>query len=492
VFSGKSRRNIGVAEIISGFRGLLSDDVLQRVTGSPLVSGNRINILRDGRENYPEWEAAIAAARDRIHIEMYVVHNDRTGRRFRDLLVAKAREGVKVRVLYDWLGSLSPLKRRLWAPLIEAGGNVRAANPPRLNTLLGWISRDHRKLLVIDGAVAFISGLCVGDAWMGDKTRRVAPWRDTGVAIHGPSVAYAEAAFSASWRLTGSPIESREPQSSFEIVSEGDTPLRIVATTPDVAGLYRLDLLAAATAKEYLWLADAYFLGNSPYIQALRSAAEDGVDVRLLVPQGSDLQWIGNVSRTMYRSLLESGVRVFEWNGPMMHAKTAVCDDRLVRIGSTNLNISSWIGNWELDVVIEDKGPAEEMREFYKEDLANSTEIVITGRNKVRPVKPLSPRGRRPTISSGGKSVLAGVVKVSSTVNDVVTGRRGLSRTEAASLLSIGAFFFLSAVVILVLPKLLAYPLGVMFGWAGIFFLAKSLQLRFGGKRGKKNGRRKR
>jgi cardiolipin synthase len=193
----------------------------------------------------------------------------------------------------------------------------------------------------------------------------------------------------------------------------------------------------------------------------------------------------------MYRSLLEAGVRVFEWNGPMMHAKTAVCDDRLVRIGSTNLNVSSWIGNWELDVVIEDSGPAEEMREFYIEDLANSTEIVITGHNKVRPVRPLSPRGRRPTLSSGGKSVLAGVVKVSSTVNDVVTGRRRLSRTESASLLSIGAFVLTFAFVCLVLPQFVAYPLGVMLGWAGIFFLVKSLQLRFGSSKRKRNATKK-
>jgi cardiolipin synthase len=480
-----------MAEVLSAFRGLLSDEVLQRVTGSPLIGGNRIKILRNGEENYAEWEAAIASAQDTIHIEMYIVHNDKTGRHFRDLLVARAREGVRVKVLHDWLGSLRLLKRGLWKPLVDAGGKVRAANPPKFDTLLGWTSRDHRKLLIIDGSVAFIAGLCVGDAWVGDKEKRVVPWRDTGVAIYGPSVAYAEEAFEASWRLAGTPVAPRERPHAVEGSHEGDTALRIVATTPDVAGLYRLDLLVAATAKEYLWLADAYFLGNSPYIQALRSAAEDGVDVRLLVPHGSDLQWIGNVSRTTYRSLLEAGVRVFEWNGPMMHAKTAVCDGRLVRIGSTNLNIASWIGNWELDVVVEDRGLAEEMREFYREDLANSTEIVITGRNKVRPVRPLSPRGRRPTLTSGGKSVLAGVVKVSSTVNDVVTGRRRLSRTESASLLSIGAFLFLCGVVFLVLPRLIAYPLGVILGWAGIFFLVKSLQLRFGQPKRKRNRKKK-
>ena len=122
-----------------------------------------------------------------------------------------------------------------------------------------------------------------------------------------------------------------------------------------------MDLLVAVAARERLWLTDAYFMATPPYRQALRSAALDGVDVRLLVPHGSDIEWIANVSRTMYRSLLEAGVRVFEWNGPMVHAKTAVADGRWTRIGSTNLNVSSWLGNWELDVGIEDEGIAREM-----------------------------------------------------------------------------------------------------------------------------------
>ncbi len=467
-------------DFFCGFRGLSFSDTLLRVTGSPLVGGNSVRILRDGQENYPAWESAIESAQKTIHIEMYVIHNDRTGRHFCDLLTAKAREGVTVRVLYDWFGSVSLHGRDMWKPLIQAGGEIRAVNPPGFGSLLGWASRDHRKLITIDRSVAFISGLCIGDAWVGDRAKRVAPWRDTGVVIRGPSVVYAEEAFAASWRMAGPGIPTTELSPIGEIAHNGSVDLRIVATSPDKAGLYRLDLLVAATVRDYLWLADAYFLGNSPYIQALRSAAIDGVDVRLLVPRGSDLQWIANVSRTMYRSLLEAGVRVFEWNGPMMHAKTAVCDDRMVRIGSTNLNIASWIGNWELDVVIEDTGLAEEMRGMFREDLGNSTEIVITGRNKVRPARPLSSTGRRPIFSSGGKSVLAGAVKVGSTLNDVVTGRRHLSRTESAALLSIGGFLFILAIICMLFPKFIAYPLGVGLGWAGIFFLVKSLQLRLG------------
>lgn len=474
-----------MTERLCGFGGLSFSDVLLRVTGSPLVGGNAVRILRDGKENYPEWETAIGSAKKTIHVEMYIIHNDRTGVRFRDLLTAKARGGVVVRVLCDWFGSFGTW--RMWRPLVDAGGDVRYANPPRFGSLLGWVSRDHRKLLTIDGSLAFISGLCVGDAWAGDGGKKDTSWRDTGVVICGPAVTYAEEAFAAAWRLAGLPVPAGERSPAGEAAREGDVDLRIVAASPEIAGLYRLDLLIAAVAKDYLWLTDAYFLGTSPYIQSLRSAAMDGVDVRLLVPRGGDIQWIANISRTMYRSLLEAGVRVFEWNGIMMHAKTAVCDDHMVRIGSTNLNVASWNRNWELDVVIEDKGLAEATKEMFLEDFYNSTEIVITGLNKVRPARPLTPTGKRIAASSGGKSVIAGVVKVGSALNSAVTGRRELSRAESASLLSIGWLLLLFAVAGVFFPGFIVYPLAAILGWAGIFCIVKGLQLRFW--KGRRKGR---
>ncbi|MCX5907359.1 MAG: phospholipase D-like domain-containing protein, partial [Deltaproteobacteria bacterium] len=366
------------------FLRLLGNDSLFRTTGAPLVRGNQLRILRDGEENYPEWMAAIEGARKTIHLEMYIIHNDNIGRRFRDLLVVKAREGVKVRVLYDWFGSLCLFQGRMWNPLREAGGEVRAVNPPKLDSLLGWASRDHRKLLTIDGTQAFASGLCIGDAWVGDPARGVAPWRDTGVAIRGPAVADAEAAFAAAWKLAGGSIPAGDLPRREDLPEAGNVACRITATSPETAGLYRLDLMVAATVQKTLWLTDAYFIGTTAYLQALCAAARAGVDVRLLVPHGSDIQWVANLSRTLYRSLLQAGVRVFEWNGSMVHAKTAVADGRLARIGSTNLNIASWLGNWELDVIIEDNGLAEEAGQMYLEDLSRSTEVVITTRNKVR------------------------------------------------------------------------------------------------------------
>jgi phosphatidylserine/phosphatidylglycerophosphate/cardiolipin synthase-like enzyme len=458
----------------------LTADAFLRTSGAPLVRGNSLRILRDGSENYPAWMKAIESARKSIHLEMYIIHNDNTGRRFRDLMAEKARQGVKVRVLYDWVGSHGPLAYRMWKSARDAGVEVRPANPLSLDSLLGWASRDHRKLLTIDGALAFISGLCMGDAWAGDPERGIAPWRDTGVEICGPAVADAEAAFAEAWKAAGGSISRAELPRREDLSRAGNVALRIVAASPETAGLYRLDLMVAASVCKTLWLSDAYFIGTSAYLQALRSAALDGVDVRVLVPHGSDIQWIANVSRTLYRSLLEAGVRVFEWNGPMMHAKTAVADGRWARIGSTNLNIASWIGNWELDVVIENENIGGQMSRMFLEDLANSTEIVLTRRNKVRLSQPLPTAREIRTSSGSGKHVLTGVFRVGSAINAAVIGHRVLSRTESTSLLSISVVVLALASVALFLPKVIAYPVGAVFAWIGILLFSRGLRIRFG------------
>ena len=168
----------------------------------------------------------------------------------------------------------------------------------------------------------------------------------------------------------------------------GDVSIRLIEGQPSEMGVYRLDLLIAAGVQDRLWLTDAYFVGTTAYIQALGEAARDGVDVRLLVPGISDIPITQALSRASYRPLLEAGVRIFEWNGPMLHAKTAVADGHWARVGSTNLNIASWIGNWELDVAIEDSYFAEAMESMYLEDLAQSTEVVLDVKHRPQSVTP--------------------------------------------------------------------------------------------------------
>ncbi|HZX41028.1 MAG TPA: phospholipase D-like domain-containing protein, partial [Myxococcaceae bacterium] len=368
------------------------DVALARAAGAAPVANNRVDLLRDGPENFPAWQEAIASARRYVYFETYIFRSDRTGQQFVEALCECARAGVKVRFLYDWVGSFGT-SSRMWRTLHEAGVEVRSFNPFDWSSPLGWVHRDHRKTVSVDGRVAFVSGLCVADAWSGDPVKGIPPWRDTGVRLAGPAVADVEQAFARVWATVGAPVPEGERLSRAEMDVAGQTRLRVIGDEPGTAGLLRLDQFIASSARQSLWITDAYFAGSPPYVQALRAAALDGVDIRLLVPGSSDIPTLQPISRAGFRALLEAGIRVFEWKGPMLHAKTAVSDGKWARVGSTNLNIASWLANYELDVAVEDAGFAGQMEDMFLSDLENSTELVLAGK-RLRSAEP-RPRPRR-------------------------------------------------------------------------------------------------
>jgi cardiolipin synthase len=259
--------------------------------------------------------------------------------------------------------------------------------------------------------------------------------------------------------------------------------VRVIATEPNTVGLYRLEQLVAAGARDYLWLTDAYVVGTNMYVQALRAAAQDGVDVRLLVPSASDIPVVAALSRANYRALLEAGVRVFEWNGPMIHAKTSVVDGKWARVGSTNLNIASWMGNWELDVTIEDDGFAKQMQEMYCRDLEHATEIVISDRKRVKPIGPPRPRGkRRPRTSRKGSTsrAAAGVIGVGSAVGAAITNRRVLGPAEARLMAMAGGFLLGLSIIAVKWPRGITYPLAFIGTWVAIALFIRAYKLRKG------------
>lgn len=470
----------------------LADRAFTRTAGAPLVRGNAVRLLRDARENYPAWLEAIESAERWIHFESYIIHDDDVGEQFADALMRKARDGVVVRVLYDWMGALGKTRARFWRRLRTAGIEVRCFNPPRLVEPLAWIHRDHRKMLGVDGRVGFVTGLCVGRAWAGDPERGVPPWRDTGVEIRGPAVADVEWAFRRVWKTAGPPVPHEHRPRRDELAPAGDVALRIVASEPWSAGLMRLDQLIAAAARERLWLADAYFAALPSYMQALRAAALDGVDVRLLVPGGTDIPILRPLSRAGYRPLLEAGVRVFEWKGPMMHAKTAVADGRWARVGSTNLNIASWIGNYELDVSVEDTGFGAEMEAAYLADLAHATEIVLTVHPGARrtpflrqpddtPEARIRRRARRASRDAGGGSArraAAGALRLGGAVGAAIADQQQLGRAEVP-LIGVLALACLGvASVAFLWPRVIAWPLALACAWFALLLGWQALRLR--------------
>ena len=458
---------------------LLADQAFSRAAGAPLVSGNSVRLLKDAQENYPAWLDAISSAKKYIHFEAFILHEDDIGHQFGQALAAKAREGVQVRLLYDWFGDFGYTSRRFWRSLRQAGVEIRRFNPPRLDSPFGWLSRDHRKMISTDGQIAFVSGLCVGRRWVGYPERGVEPWRDTGIELRGPAIADVEQAFSQTWSSVGPPLPDDELPQRGSIHSVGDVPLRVIASVPNTAGLYRLDHLIAALARHSLWLTDAYFVGTTTYVQALRAAAMDGVDVRLLVPSATDVPMMRALSRSGYRPLLEAGVRVFEWNGPMLHAKTAVADGRWARVGSTNLNLASWIGNWELDVAIEDEEFAEQMEDMYLDDLDHATEIVLSAKRRVRPTikRPRRRRGIRGGKGSAGR-VAAGAIGVSNAVGAAITNSRLLGPAEARSMAGAGLLLTALAVIAVLWPRVITVPLALICVWVAFALMVRAYRLR--------------
>lgn len=351
----------------------LGERILDRAAGSRPVPGNAVRLLIDGPEAYGAMLEAIASAERWIHFENYIIRGDATGQRFAAALIAKAKAGVRVRVLADWLGSIGT-RRSYWRALRDSGAEVRIFSPPGLWDPISHLSRDHRKLVAVDGRDAIVGGLCIGDEWTGDATRGLLPWRDTAVRIQGPAAAGLDAAFTRSWAVAGGTIPAADRPGRVEAC--GDAAVRVVAGEPGDARTYRLLTAVAAGARERIWITDAYLAPPPPLRTAFIDAARDGCDIQLLVPGMSDVPLLRDLTRVGYRYLLAAGIRIHEWDGPMLHAKTFVADGRLTRIGSTNLNYASLLGNWELDVLIDDPGFAGELERRFRLDINRSKEVV--------------------------------------------------------------------------------------------------------------------
>ena len=449
------------------------DETITRVTGAPLVAGNDVRLLVDATENYPAWLDAIANAEKRILFESYIIHEDEQGEVFAEALIRKAREGVEVKLIYDWMGGVGSTSRSYWRHLRQNGVEVRCYNPPKLTDPLGFFSRDHRKSLAVDGKIAFVSGLCVGKDWVGNKEKNIEPWRDTGVGITGSAARDVEEAFAEVWATMGPPLDLSVNNGHHVKKQPDGIAIRVVQSVPSAAHIYRIDQILAATAQETMWLTDAYFVGLPSYLQSLKDAAADGVDVRILVPQSTDIPIIRDTTRSTYRPLLEAGVRVFEWNGPMVHAKTAVFDGRFSRVGSSNLNIASWFGNYELDVFIQDDDFGREMNEMFLNDLGNATEIVLkTGHKRPRPLEQHDGRKKGGSV----RKATAGAINAATSISSAIAKKAPLGAAESRLLFIAGGILVAYAILLTMFPRGASIPLVVVLLLLGIPTLIKALR----------------
>lgn len=354
---------------------------LWRIASADVSCGNSVAFLTDGPGTFDAMLAMIDGARESVDFEGYIFRRDEVGERFARAFVAAAERGVRVRILVDWLGRL-PTPWSFFRHMRRENLDVRLFSPPGFRAWLGLLPRDHRKVLVVDGRSGITGGIGIGLEWTyGMFRRRRSPWRDTAVRIEGDAARDLRDAFERMWALSRGragprPRLVRAPRASF--LNARLHPGALVGIIEGEPGRFRISRslqIQAVAAEKSIWIASAYFMPSGSEIEALCGAARDGVDVRVLVPSRYDHFWLRGLMTRSYSRLLRNGVRIWEWRGEMMHAKTSVIDGRWVRVGSTDFNPLGVAINYELDAVIEDASLGAAAESMFLEDLARSREL---------------------------------------------------------------------------------------------------------------------
>jgi cardiolipin synthase A/B len=378
-----------------------------RMTGRALSPGNHVELLLDGPATHGAQLEAIARAKDHVHLITYIMTDQDLAHRYLKALGARARAGVKVRLMFDSVGSRT-VGEEYRTALTQAGIEVReygSMNPAESQGKDWHVSRrHHRKLLIVDGRIAFTGGINISDEYESSSVARGGKasgsggkpgWRDTSVSIEGPGVAEFQKLFFDSWGDGHEPIPDAArywPKLANKgrdfvraVTQEGnditDIAIEPVASVVRSSGekpqnaIYASYVAAMTAAQKRIWITQAYFIPNKDFITVLTDAARRGVDVRVLVPSTSDIQMMVDASRFHYQPLLEAKVKVYEYAGPMLHAKTAVIDGVWSTVGSSNLDYRSFIHNDEANAIIIGHDFGAEMEKMFLEDIASATSI---------------------------------------------------------------------------------------------------------------------
>ncbi len=358
-------------------------------TDSPLVLDNKLVLLQDGPATYKAMFTAMLAAKDHINLETYIFEDDDVGRQFADLLLKKQAAGIQVNLIYDSVGGLSTPKE-FFKRLTDGGVQVLEFNP--VNPLAGnkkeWLlnNRDHRKLLIVDGRVAFLGGINISESYSSSPFSRISRkkgkpatgWRDTHLQLEGPAVAKLQTLFMDTWtKQRGEPLAKKNYFPRLD--KQGTEIVRVIGSSfTDPYSLIYLTLLSAITnAEQRVYLANAYFVPDPKLLEALTDAARRGVDVRLNLPGRTDSWAVFHAGRSHYTELLRAGVKIYERHGAVMHSKTAVIDGVWSTVGSTNLDWRSFLHNDELNAEILGRNFGAQMETMFAHDLADSTAIHL-------------------------------------------------------------------------------------------------------------------
>ncbi len=386
----KSRAIIDAFQQQIGPTDILSQHILsmETLSDSPLIAGNKVTLLRDGPQAIASMTQAIHNAKDHIHLEMFIFRDDEVGRPLADLLIKKQAGGVTVRVIHDGFGSRKT-PPEFFERMHKAGIALYEFNPFTLLNKKGpWNlhKRGHRKILVIDGKIAFTGGINFYKVYAKGPNFALAGtdksqlfWRDTQIRIQGPAVAQFQKLFLETWILGQKNI----PLGSHlfpRLETKGDTLVRVIASAPEqrVPQIYAAYISAILNARNSIYISQAYLIPDNNMLDAFSSAVQRGVDVRIIVPGETDFWMPIYAGRAYYSRLLQSGVRLYEMKGAVLHSKTAVVDGIWSMVGSSNMDSLSFLHNTEANAVILDTVFAQKMEAMFKEDLAESEELFST------------------------------------------------------------------------------------------------------------------
>ncbi len=349
---------------------------IERISSTPFFTGNSVKILKDGVQAFGAVFDSIKRAARQICVEFYIFRDDETGWELAELLNKKSREGVKVYLIYDHFGSLST-SDKFWNYLKSAGVQVRTFHPPNIFHPNLYFHRDHRKLVVVDGEMAFTGGLNVGDEYHGLRKRKLAGWRDTGVQIKGPAVLPMLESFWGVWKECA----PAQPETGEILMTprKQEEDVKVLpffsSSRKSMQALNKLLQFSVHSAKKSIHLTMAYFIPTRKFLYALLRAARRGVDVKIILPGKSDLRLIAYVGRTYYKTLIREGVQIFHYQPRILHAKTMIFDGAWAIVGSANLDARSLNYNYECGVGIFNDHLGREMEDLFHQDLLESIPI---------------------------------------------------------------------------------------------------------------------
>ena len=396
LFRWEGRKDIGIEKLISYQITALKEKKLEfreeqienfkelvymnlATNNAVLTQDNALQIFDDGSDKFEALIQDILIAKDHIHIQYYIFKLDNLGNRILNVLIKKAKQGVKVRILYDEMGSRG-VKKRYFKELLDVGGEVEVFFPsifPLINPRLNF--RNHRKIVVIDGRIGYIGGFNVGDEYLGLKSK-FGYWRDTHMRIEGSAVHPLQTRFLLDWNQASAHHRISYSERYFPAIPQkGDTAMQIVSSGPDTeySGIKNGYIKMIMSAKKYVYIQSPYFIPDDTFFDAVQIAALSGIDVRIMIPNKPDHPFVYWATYYYAGKLLDAGAKIYHYDKGFIHAKMIVIDDEISTVGTANIDVRSFSLNFEVNAFIYDRDISHNLAEIFEKDILDCTELTI-------------------------------------------------------------------------------------------------------------------